>query len=110
MSNNFFEIARRDLVAALAAMPVPNPYESFPSARSHEEVGEHIHHVARIVDTWLHKIGVEIKSNSTAGIDMRCFVGVFADTVEGFACFEATRAAEIVREESRGNGLTNVQR
>jgi len=93
--NNPFEILRRDLVAALAAMPVPGAYGPFPSADQHEAIRDHIRYVARLADRWLAKVGLEVQSNSTAGAtDMRCFTETFTGAIDGNATFECDRAAE----------------
>jgi hypothetical protein len=100
MSNNIFEIARRDLIAAIAAMPVPSPIDVDPLAKQFEDVGEHIHYMARLVDVWLRRIGAEVASNSTSTCDMRCFTEQFTGAVEGFALFEVSKAAEQVRADA----------
>jgi hypothetical protein len=100
MSNNFFEIARRDLIAAISAMPVPSPIDPSPLAAQFEEVGEHIHYMAVLVDGWLRKIGAEVASNSTSTCDMRCFTEQFSGAVEGFALFEVQKAAEQIRADA----------
>jgi hypothetical protein len=99
-SNNPFEIARRDLVAAIAAMPVPYGFDSFPAAKQFEDVGEHIHYMAVLIDRWLSKIGREIASNSTAGIDEWQFTETMVDATDGWCIFECTKAAEQVRADA----------
>jgi hypothetical protein len=55
--------------------------------------------VARIVDRALLASGRELKSNTTADVDLKDFTDQFFGAVDGFACYHADRAAETAREE-----------
>jgi hypothetical protein len=55
--------------------------------------------VARIVDRALLASGRELKSNTTADVDLKDFTDQFYGAVDGFACYHADRAAETAREE-----------
>jgi hypothetical protein len=99
-TNNPFEIARRDLLAAIACMPVPGSIDPFPHSEEFQAVGAHIRYATVLFDTWLRKIGIEIKANSTAKIDMRQFDRVYSAAVEGWTDQECERAAEQVLDDA----------
>lgn len=99
-SNNPFEIARRKLITALAAVKAPDPIGvGRPEPRDFESVKDHIAEIAAIADIWLRAIGDELRCNTTENLNMSCFESAFTGAVEGWATFECDRCAEALEEE-----------
>ena len=97
--NNPFEVARRKLVASIAAAQVPYGYPAYPAPDDHEAVRDHIREIAERCDEWLSAVGLEVKSNVTTKVSMSDFEHVFTDAVDGNTLFELDRAAEQLRED-----------
>lgn len=70
----------------------------FPLPGQFEDVREYIAAVSRIMDAWLYRVGMEVKSN-THGLDMAVFTDQFRGATEGNCEYECTKAAERRREE-----------
>jgi hypothetical protein len=70
----------------------------FPTPSQFEDVREYIAAVSRIMDAWLYRVGMEVKSN-THGLDMAVFTDQFRGATEGNCEYECTKAAERLRDE-----------
>jgi hypothetical protein len=70
----------------------------FPMPSQFEDVRDYIAAVSRIMDAWLFRVGMEVKSN-TNGLDMGVFTDQFRGATEGNCEYECTMAAERRREE-----------
>lgn len=96
--NNPFEIARRKLISALAALKAPC-IGSFPEPRDFEDVKAHIAEVAALADLWLRAVGNELSSNTTLNLHQASFDGAFTGAVEGWSLHECDRCADDCEEE-----------
>lgn len=97
--NNPFEIARRRLVRALAAMPVPRPIGSYPIAGDFEAIRDHLREAAAIFDGWLGDIGHQVGDNASGPLDLTQFTDAFSDAIDGNATFVCEQAAELLRQD-----------
>ena len=88
-ADNPYELARRTLLRALAAVTVPR-------AGNLDQVADHIREVASICDGWIGSIGHQVSDLATVPLDYRVFDGPFTGAVEGEATYIATQAAEAV--------------
>jgi hypothetical protein len=97
-SNNPFEIARRKLISALAAIKAPT-IGSWPTPDDFGAVKDHIAEVAALADIWLRSVGQEIESNAHINVNTKLFESAFSDATEGWCEFECQRLADDLREE-----------
>lgn len=93
-SDNPYELARRTLLRALAAVSVPR-------AGNLDQVADHIREVASICDGWIGSIGHQVSDLATVPLDYRVFDGPFSEIVEGNATYVAECAAAAGQVERR---------
>ena len=97
MSEEALVNAYHSMYQRIKALKIPVVQSDDPE--SLEAVGSHALELAEIMDAYFLELGRELELNAPCKIGMRCFTRVFTNAVEGFADFEARRAADILREE-----------
>jgi len=85
------------MVARLHDLTAPD-ISVFPRASQFEDVRQYIQAVSSIMDAWLYRVGMEVRSN-THGVDMKVFTDQFRGATEGQSEFECTKAANRLRDE-----------
>lgn len=98
-SDNPFQIAKLNLIASLARLPVPT-LSVTPDPEQFEDVSDFIRSIASYGDVCMRAIGKEVKSNATVNIDLNAFESPFTDAVDGNATFECARAGDAFREDA----------
>jgi hypothetical protein len=93
-SDNPYELERRRLLRAIAALTVPR-------AGNLDEVPDHIRKMAGAFDSWIGPIGHQVSDLSPIPLDCRVFDGPFLEIVEGNATYVAQCAAEAAAGERR---------
>lgn len=97
--NNPFEGARRTLIRALAAMPVPAAIGSFPVPSDFTAIGDHLREAAALFDAWLGDIGHQVSDNAPGPLDLAQFTDVFLGAIDGNATYVCEQAAEMLRQD-----------
>lgn len=90
--------AHAAMVAKLAAIIPPRLYAS-NDPEDFEATADYLLAVARVVDGMIRAVGEEVKSSANVRIDMDCFTDTLTHSLEGFATFEITRAADEIKAE-----------
>lgn len=100
-SDNPLELARRRLLRAIAAMAVPRPIGSFPTAGDFEAIDGFLRQAAEPMDAFIADVGFEVHSNAGLSIDMKQFENVVTNAIAGNATWEVERARQARLDERR---------
>ena len=95
--------AHAELVRELSAVVPPRIHVN-PLPEEFEDTTDYILRVAKMVDRWLLSVGLEVKCNATATVNIDAFRDIVAENLEGWATAECDGAANELREEFEGYG------
>ena len=90
--------AHAELVRELSAVVPPRIHVN-PLPEEFEDTADYILRVAKMVDRWLLSVGLEVKCNATATVNLDAFRDIVAENLEGWATSECDSAAETLRQE-----------
>lgn len=90
--------AQSAMVGELARLAAPK-LSANPEPEDFEDVADYLLRTARIIDGFIHEVGLEVRSSATSHVDMTVFTDVLKDGLEGNATHEIDAAAQAVREE-----------
>ena len=90
--------AQSAMIGELARLAAPK-LSANPEPEDFEDVADYLLRAARIIDGFIHEVGLEVRSSATNHVDMTVFTDVLKDGLEGNATHEIDAAAEAVRDE-----------
>ena len=92
-SQNPFEIARQQLIVALARIEVP-AFSNFPVPSEFDAVRDYMRSLAGAVDETFAAIGHCVDDNSSSCVDLRLFLTPCTDAIDGNALWEVEKQKE----------------
>ena len=100
---NVIAKAHAELVRELSAVVPPRIHVN-PLPEEFEDTADYILRVAKMVDRWLLSVGLEVKCNATATVNIDMFTEMVAGSIDGWATAECDGAANELRDEFEDYG------